>query len=123
MYRQTLRGLCVELGEIESVMNNFEGVKASIVVVKKNAAGDYLAGHFTAEKKIDLDDLRKHLAASLTAYMVPGVLMQLDAFPLTANKKIDKKALPEPALQVEEDSATLEVIRLSASFPCRFWTS
>ena len=91
-----LRGLRVELGEIETVMNNFDGVKASIVVVKKNSAGDYLAGYFTAEKKIDLDELRKHLAASLTAYMVPGVLMQLDAFPLTANRKIDKKALPEP---------------------------
>ncbi|MBQ3451141.1 MAG: amino acid adenylation domain-containing protein, partial [Selenomonadaceae bacterium] len=91
-----LRGLRVELGEIETVMNKFEGVKASIVVVKKNSAGDYLAGYFTAEKKIDLDELRKHLAASLTAYMVPGVLMQLDAFPLTATRKIDKKALPEP---------------------------
>ena len=99
-----LRGLRVELGEIESVMNNFDGVKASIVVVKKNAAGDYLAGYFTAEKQIDLDELKKHLAGSLTAYMVPGVLMQLESFPLTANKKIDKKALPEPALQVEEDN-------------------
>ena len=98
-----LRGLRVELGEIETVMNNFDGVKASIVVMKKNAAGDYLAGYFTAEKKIDLDELRKHLAASLTAYMVPGVLMQLEKLPLTANGKIDKKALPEPVLQVEEE--------------------
>ncbi|MBQ6131554.1 MAG: amino acid adenylation domain-containing protein, partial [Selenomonadaceae bacterium] len=101
-----LRGLRVELGEIESVMNNFEGVKASIVVVKKNAAGDYLAGYFTAEKQIDLDELKKHLAGSLTAYMVPGVLMQLDAFPLTANRKIDKKALPEP----EEVIPTVEIV-------------
>ncbi|MBQ6131121.1 MAG: amino acid adenylation domain-containing protein, partial [Selenomonadaceae bacterium] len=101
-----LRGLRVELGEIETVMNKFEGVKASIVVVKKNSAGDYLAGYFTAEKKIDLDELRKHLAASLTAYMVPGVLMQLDAFPLTANRKIDKKALPEP----EEIISAFEII-------------
>ncbi len=98
-----LRGLRVELGEIESVLNNFDGVKSSIVVMKKNEAGDYLAGYFTAENKIDLDELKKHLAASLTSYMVPGVLMQLDAFPLTANKKIDKKALPEIALQVETD--------------------
>ncbi|MBR0059854.1 MAG: amino acid adenylation domain-containing protein, partial [Selenomonadaceae bacterium] len=98
-----LRGLRVELGEIETVLNNFDGVKASIVIMKKNEAGDYLVGYFTAERKIDLDELRKHLAASLTAYMVPGVLMQLDAFPLTANKKIDKKALPEPVLQVEVD--------------------
>ncbi len=91
-----LRGLRVELGEIETVLNGFDGVKSSIVVVKKNSAGDYLAGYFTAEKPIDLDALRKHLAASLTAYMVPGVLMQLEKFPLTASRKIDKKALPEP---------------------------
>ena len=98
-----LRGLRVEPGEIESVMNSFDGVKASIVVVKKNTAGDYLAGYFTAEKKIDLDELKKYLSRKLTAYMVPGVLMQLEAFPLTANRKIDKKSLPEPNLQVEED--------------------
>ncbi|MBQ6006563.1 MAG: amino acid adenylation domain-containing protein [Selenomonadaceae bacterium] len=98
-----LRGLRVELGEIETVMNNFAGVKASIVVVKKNSASDYLAGYFTAERPINLDDLRKHLAASLTAYMVPGVLMQLEKFPLTANGKVDKKSLPEPVLQVEAD--------------------
>ncbi|MBR6888847.1 MAG: amino acid adenylation domain-containing protein, partial [Selenomonadaceae bacterium] len=107
-----LRGLRVELGEIESVMNNFDGVKASIVVVKKNAAGDYLAGYFTAEKQIDLDELRKHLAASLTAYMVPGVLMQLESFPLTANRKIDKKALPEPVLQFEEDDKKVAATEL-----------
>ena len=101
-----LRGLRVELGEIETVLNNFDGVKSSIVVVKKNAAGDYLAGYFTAEKQIDIDALRQHLAASLTAYMVPGVLMQLDAFPLTANRKIDKKALPEP----DEAVSTVEII-------------
>ena len=101
-----LRGLRVELGEIETVMNNFDGVKSSIVVVKKNSAGDYLAGYFTAEKSIDIDELKKHLAASLTAYMVPGVLMQLEKFPLTANRKIDKKALPEP----DENISTVEII-------------
>ncbi len=98
-----LRGLRVELGEIESVMNNFVGIKASIVVVKKNSTGDYLAGYFTADKKIDLDELKKFLGSKLTAYMVPGVLMQLDSFPLTANKKIDKKSLPEPTEQLDAD--------------------
>ena len=101
-----LRGLRVELGEIETVMNNFDGVKSSIVVVKKNSAGDYLAGYFTAEKSIDVDELKKHLAASLTAYMVPGVLMQLEKFPLTANRKIDKKALPEP----DENFSAVEIV-------------
>ncbi len=115
-----LRGLRVELGEIETVMNNFDGVKASIVVMKKDDAGDYLAGYFTAEKKIDLDELKKHLAASLTAYMVPGVLMQLEKLPLTANGKVDKRALPEPTLQVEEDSKKIAATDLQKTLCAMF---
>ena len=106
-----LHGLRIELGEIETVLNDFPGVKSSIVVVKQNSAGDYLAGYFTAEKPIDLAALKKHLAASLTAYMVPGVLMQLDEFPLTASRKIDKKALPEP----DEKALTQEGSRKTAA--------
>ena len=44
---------------------------------------------------IDKDDLTAHMAKSLTPYMIPKVMMQLDKFPLTPNGKIDKKALPE----------------------------
>ena len=90
-----LRGLRVELGEIENAMNAFPGIKTSIVVMKKNASEEFLAGYFTAGTAVDIRALQAHLAGTLTYYMVPGVLMQLEAFPLTANGKIDKKHLPE----------------------------
>lgn len=90
-----LRGLRVELGEIESTINAFPGVSTSIVVMKGPENDRFLAGYFTADKRIDVDKLHTYLAEKLTHYMVPGVLMQLDAMPLTANRKIDKKALPE----------------------------
>ena len=90
-----LRGLRVELGEIESAMNAFQGVKTSLVVMKKNASEEFLTGYFTAGHKIELKALQAHLSASLAHYMVPGVLLQLETFPLTANGKIDKKQLPE----------------------------
>ncbi|MCR5007445.1 MAG: amino acid adenylation domain-containing protein, partial [Oribacterium sp.] len=97
-----LRGLRVELGEIESVINSYPKVRSSIVVVIKQKT-DYLAAYFTADETVDIDSLRKHLASKLTEYMVPQVFIQLDQMPLTANGKIDKKALPEPGTDNEDN--------------------
>ena len=96
-----LRGLRVELGEIESVMGSYPGIKSSIVIVIKKET-EYLAAYFTADHEIDIDDLKAHLSERLTAYMVPQAFMQLPEMPLTANGKIDKKALPEPGMEKEE---------------------
>ena len=90
-----LRGLRVELDEIENVMNEFDGVLVSKVVVRNNGSEDYLAGFFTAEKTIDIAELTDFMKSKLTAYMVPSAMMQLDEMPLTVNGKIDKKQLPE----------------------------
>ena len=91
-----LRGLRVELDEIEKVLNSYPGVSRSIILVKTNPVdGDYLAAYFVSPTPIDKDDLTAHMAKSLTPYMIPKVMMQLDKFPLTPNGKIDKKALPE----------------------------
>ena len=90
-----LRGYRVELDEVENAICRFDGIKQSKVVVRNNGTEDYLVGFFTSNTKVDIDELTKHLKSILTYYMVPDVLMQLDAMPLTANGKIDKKALPE----------------------------
>ncbi len=89
-----LRGFRVELDEIEKVMCQLNGIKQSKVIVRNNGTEDYLAGFFTAETKIDTDELSEFLSSRLTYYMVPAVMMQLDSMPLTPNGKIDKKALP-----------------------------
>lgn len=88
-----LRGLRVELGEIENVINRYPLIQTSIVILVKGST-DYLAAYFTADEKIDIEKLKKHLASYLTEYMVPQAILQLDEMPLTANGKIDKKALP-----------------------------
>ncbi len=109
-----LRGLRVELDEIEKVLNSYPNITRSIILVKTNQVdGDYLAAYFTASKEIDKDDLTKHMAKSLTPYMIPKVMMQLDKIPLTPNGKIDKKALPEievkaEAKQIKKASNALE---------------
>ncbi|MGN0669605.1 MAG: amino acid adenylation domain-containing protein [Oscillospiraceae bacterium] len=93
-----LRGLRVELGEIETVMNEFEGVLVSKVIVRNNGSEDYLAGFFTADRAVDIAALTSFMKSKLTAYMVPAALMQLDEMPLTVNGKIDKNRLPETTL-------------------------
>lgn len=97
-----LRGLRVELGEIETAINSFSGIKSAMVLMKESTSGAYLAGYFTAEQTIDQTALVAHLSATLTPYMVPSVWVQLEAFPLTANGKINKTALPEPNYQVKQ---------------------
>ncbi len=96
-----LRGLRVELGEIESVLGNYPGVRSCIVIVVKGET-DYLAAYFTADEKIDIKSLKEHLSAYLTSYMVPQAFMQLDEMPMNLSGKIDKKALPEAVMMEDE---------------------
>ena len=98
-----LRGLRIELDEIENVMNSYPSVQRSVVLVREDKkAGQYLCAYFTASEEVDTALLSAHIGKSLAKYMVPSVFIQLDAIPLTANGKVDKKALPEPELKTEE---------------------
>ena len=91
-FQVKLRGFRIELGEIESRAVQYPGMKQVVAAVRK----DILVLYYTADTAIDQDQLRDHLAKSLTAYMVPGSFMQLDRLPMTPSGKIDRKALPDP---------------------------
>lgn len=88
-----LRGLRIELNEIESVMRNYPGLRSCIVQVIKEKS-EFLAAWFTADTVIDIASLNKYLSSYLASYMVPQAYVQLDEMPLTSNGKIDKRALP-----------------------------
>lgn len=96
-----LRGLRVELDEIENVMNQYPTVKSSVVLVKEKDSIQFLCGYFVAESQIDRQKLTCFMQKYLTPYMVPSVLMQLDELPLTNNGKVNKRALPEPEYTAE----------------------
>ena len=97
-----LRGLRVELDEIENVMNRYPAVKSSVVLVKEKDGSQFLCGYFVAERQVDYQNLTCFMQKYLTSYMVPGVLMQLPELPLTNNGKVDKRALPEPDYTLEK---------------------
>ncbi|MBR4344503.1 MAG: amino acid adenylation domain-containing protein, partial [Lachnospiraceae bacterium] len=96
-----LRGLRVELGEVENVIGTYKGIRSNVVVVIHGET-DYLAAYFTADEKVEISSLREHASKYLTAYMVPQAFMQLDQMPMTANGKVDKKALPAIEMAAEE---------------------
>ncbi|WP_406648520.1 LLM class flavin-dependent oxidoreductase [Aliisedimentitalea scapharcae] len=92
-----IRGHRIELGEIEAAMSRFAGVTSAVVLARQMAGGDErLVGYVTTNAPVSENALRAHLSATLTDIMVPSTIVTLDAMPLTPNKKIDRKALPEP---------------------------
>ncbi len=96
-----LRGFRIELGEIESVLLRGTGVSQAAVVVRSGEhAGDRLIGYVVpaddAATQLDPIELRARIAEFLAGYMVPDAIVILDALPLTANGKLDRKALPAP---------------------------
>ena len=97
-----LRGFRIELGEIERCAMNFGGLKAVVADVKTINGTQHLYLYFTAEQDIHIDQLRNHMAQSLTDYMIPEDFVLLDTMPMTPNGKINRKALPIPATQTEE---------------------
>ena len=96
-----VRGFRIELGEVEAQLLKQPGVREAVVVVRETAQGTQLAGYASghAGQKLDGSVLRQSLKAVLPDYMVPSVIMVLEALPLNANGKIDRKALPEPVFE------------------------
>jgi len=87
-----VRGYRIELGEIEAQLASHAEVQACAVVVREDQSGSrqvvaYVAGGVTVE------ELRGYLKSKLPEYMVPSIFVQLESLPLTANGKIDRKAL------------------------------
>lgn len=94
-----LRGLRIEIGEIEQSMLAYPPVKAAAVVIRKINRTEHLCGYFTAEGDVNPDAFKAFLSSRLTPYMVPTVLMQLEKMPYTPNGKLDRRNLPEPELK------------------------
>ena len=87
-----IRGVRIGLGEIESALATHPHVQEAVV---QSREGQLLAW-FVAREAVPIEALRAHLQASLPDYMLPAAYLQLEALPLTANGKLDRKALPAP---------------------------
>ena len=94
-----LRGYRIELGEIEKVLEQQRGVTQAVVVVRQDVPGDLrLVAYYTGPAA--QPDLQAALTARLPGHMIPAHFVQQAAFALTPNRKVDRKALPAPAVAV-----------------------
>jgi amino acid adenylation domain-containing protein/non-ribosomal peptide synthase protein (TIGR01720 family) len=87
-----LRGLRIELGEIEAGLRAYPGVRDAVVLLRQGR----LVGYVASDAQLDEAALPQHLSALVPEYMVPSRIMMLAALPLSANGKLDRKALPDP---------------------------
>ena len=101
-----IRGFRIELGEIETVLNQHPQVKEAIIIAREDQPGvKRLCAYVIASQNLTVSQLRLFLQEKLPQYMVPAFFVLLDAFPLTANGKIDRCALPQPTLELEDEAA------------------
>ncbi|WP_122875466.1 non-ribosomal peptide synthetase, partial [Pseudomonas viridiflava] len=95
-----IRGVRIELGEIEAQLSQLPGIEEALIVAREDEPGQpRLVGYFTERADVttlNVGELRTALLAVLPGYMVPSALVRLDAWPLTANGKVDRRALPVP---------------------------
>jgi arthrofactin-type cyclic lipopeptide synthetase C len=101
-FQVKIRGFRIELGEIEARLAQHPGVREAVVAPREESPGDKrLVAYYTTvgdeeAATVDAERLRAHMSAQLPEYMTPAAYVRLEAMPITANGKLDRRALPEP---------------------------
>ena len=109
-----IRGFRIEPKEIETVIREFPGITDVTVQAfdEKGGNGKFLAAYIVSADSVDKKALADFIAERKPPYMVPAVIMQIDAIPLTVNQKVDRKALPEPVAEKHAPSAEAAPLNL-----------
>ncbi|MRG28226.1 amino acid adenylation domain-containing protein [Laceyella tengchongensis] len=102
-----IRGYRIEPGEVTARLLQHPAIREAVVLAREGNDGERrLCAYFTLEEAFDIAELRAHLAQELPDYMIPSHWVPLEQMPLTANGKVDKKALPEPSGDSEAEAYT-----------------
>jgi len=99
-----IRGVRVELGEIEAALLGLPGVEQAVVLVHGEDVDRRLVAYVVAGLEgLDAGDLRRRMAAEVPDHLVPSVFVVLEALPVTVNGKVDRQALPDPGAVAERE--------------------
>ncbi|MCY1022991.1 amino acid adenylation domain-containing protein [Pyxidicoccus sp. MSG2] len=102
-----LRGMRLEVGEVEGVLSECPGVREAAVVVREVEGDKRLVAYVAGE--VEAGRVREWLRGRLPEYMVPATYVVLEALPLSTSGKVDRKKLPEPAESERAGSASAYV--------------
>lgn len=106
-----IRGVRIELAEIENQLREHESVRNVAVIERENSRGDkYLCAYVVSSPEVDLGALRSFLSQRLPEYMIPA-FMRVDELPTTLNGKVDRRALPAPGSEHRGDADDLTAPR------------
>ena len=96
-----IRGLRIELGEIENTIREYPGITDCVALVKKYSENIILIiAYFVCKSGLEVEGLKRYVKKHLPDYMIPNRFEKIDEMPLTPSGKADRKALPEPVIQV-----------------------
>ena len=102
-----LRGFRIELGEVRAALAALPGIAQSAVLVREDRPGEHRLVAYLVESTgaptLSVAQLRAALAERLPSFMIPSAFVRLDALPLTANGKLDRRALPAPPIVTQAD--------------------
>ncbi len=100
-----IRGFRIELGEIEAVLSQHPAVREAVVMAREDVLGEKRLVAYVVqyeEQRATVNELKSQLMKQLPASMVPSAFVQLERLPVTANGKLDRRALPVPELSRTE---------------------
>jgi pimeloyl-ACP methyl ester carboxylesterase len=95
-----IRGFRIELGEIETVLGSHGSVGQAVVIARQDRPGQKRLVAYVVKRsgqECSVGVLREYLGQRLPEYMVPSAIMVMESLPLTANGKVDRRALPAPS--------------------------
>ncbi len=98
-FQVKIRGFRIELGEIEAALLAEESVKDTVVLAREDTPGDKRLTAYimpNGEQEPDVKQIADSLREHLPDYMIPVAIIQMDAFPLSPNGKVNRKAFPAP---------------------------
>ncbi|MBT1695435.1 amino acid adenylation domain-containing protein [Fulvivirgaceae bacterium PWU4] len=101
-FQVKIRGHRIETGEIESLLKEHPQIKDAVVIAKASGNDTHLVAYYVCGEEIGNATLRSYLSGKLPDYMVPAYFVHLAALPLTPNRKLDRRSLPEPAISPQD---------------------
>ena len=117
-----VRGVRVEPGEIEAVLDSHPAVERAVVAIRQDEPGVKEIVAYLVGPDAFIPEVAEYLAGYLSQYLLPAVYVKLDALPLTPSGKLDRRALPVPTIRDREARTSVsEVLSLIEADVAEVW--